>query len=185
MLYKDNWQETKERLAAFWEGEVINRPCMSVICPLGEQVRPEPKDFKQKWTDPEFLLQDHLAICKGNYFGGEAIPTKGILNVGFAFAYNAPLRFTDRSIFHVPIFKSAEDYEHFDFDYSKDWGWQQCKTVAKFLAQSGAGKFMVTQPPILQGNDLFAVLYATENFLTDLVMNPDGVKNVLKKMGND
>ena len=30
MLYKENWTETKERMVAFWEGEFIDRPCISI-----------------------------------------------------------------------------------------------------------------------------------------------------------
>lgn len=184
MLYKENWEETKERMAAFWEGEVMDRPCMDVACPRAEQVRPAPKDFKQKWTDPGFLLHDQLAICRAHYFGGEAIPSKDLM-VGFAFAYNAPLHFTEWTILHEPIFKTADDYKHFDFDYSKDFGWQQCKKVVEFLAHAGVGKFVVSQPDILPGNDLLAVLRGTQNFLTDLILNPDEVKDALKRMRNN
>ena len=185
MLYKEDWQETKERLTAFWDGQWINRPCIAMVYQSQEYVHPQARDFEQKWTDPEFILQDHLAACKAHYFGGEACPTV-VTMVGFAFAYNAPLIFTDRTILHKPIFKAVKDYQDFDFDYCQDWGWRQCQDVAGFLARAGVGEFGgPAQLAVLQANDLLAVLRGTENFLTDLVFNPNEVKAALKKMGDN
>ncbi|MBU8901535.1 MAG: hypothetical protein KOO69_02230 [Victivallales bacterium] len=185
MLYKENWEETKERMVAFWEGKFIDRPCISIHVPRNNKITPpEPESHKQKWTDSDFIIENFVAGYKSTAFGGEAIPS-GTLLVGYALAYGAQLHFSEQTIFHEQLFKTVEDYSNFDFDYSDDWGWKQIQKVQKRLLEAGKDKFAVMNPVLLQSNDLFAVLRGTQDFLMDLVMNPDEVKKALKTMSDN
>ncbi len=33
MINKDNWDDTKKRYSAFWQGEIVDRCCISVTAP--------------------------------------------------------------------------------------------------------------------------------------------------------
>jgi hypothetical protein len=182
ILYKENWEEAKKRLTAFWQKGVIGRPCIHITAPReGKYSSPEPRDFKEKWTDPEYIIKNAIAQFESIYYGGEAIPAITLL-VGYAFAYGAPLHFSEQTIWHEPIFNDVEDYKNFNFDYSSDWGWQQIKNVVQAMAKAGEGKFIVGQPAIIQANDLFSILRGTEKFCIDLIEHPEEVKAVLSIM---
>lgn len=187
MFYKDNWEETKQRMDAFWKMEMPDRPCMCMGVPrkgADPGPPPETEDYRQKWTDPEFVLKNFVHKCEKGAYVAETIPTDPLL-VGYAFAYNAKLSFLKQTISHEPLFKTFEDSRNFDFDYSNDWGWLQTKKVLRTVAKAGKGRFPLGLPTLLQGNDLFSVLRNPANFLMDLMDHPDEVKQVLKKMNED
>ena len=46
LAYKHNWPEARERLLAYWNMEIIDRPCIAVTAP-GQRARtlaPPPND---------------------------------------------------------------------------------------------------------------------------------------------
>ena len=49
LAYRHNWPETRRRMEAFWEMEILGRPCISVTAPrqAPRRLRP-PLDAKQK-----------------------------------------------------------------------------------------------------------------------------------------
>ncbi|MEN8256177.1 MAG: hypothetical protein ABFR33_11990, partial [Verrucomicrobiota bacterium] len=164
-----------------------DRPAMRMGVPRDNAAvspRPEPVDFKQKWTDPDFVVKSFIPTCEEGAYVAESIPTNPLL-VGYAFAYNAELHFSKQTISHRQLFNSAEEYAAFDFDYENDWGWNQSKKVLRAMGRVGKGKFTVGIPTIIQGNDLLSVLRNPVNFLMDLVDEPDAVKKTLKKMNQD
>lgn len=65
----------RERLAAFWQGEIIDRACIAVTA-TREQTVPEPEaeSEEQAHTDPEFVVRHYNAHFANTYFGGETLP---------------------------------------------------------------------------------------------------------------
>ena len=62
MKYKSDWDEAQKHLTALWHGEIIDRPCIAVRAPGGNNVpRPRPESAEQKWVDPEFVVRDAVA----------------------------------------------------------------------------------------------------------------------------
>jgi len=75
--YKEDIEEAKERLKAWWDYEIIDRPCISYIYP-----RPD-VNFKgafdmwflaKQWENIEGYIQDFETKAPSLYFGGETIP---------------------------------------------------------------------------------------------------------------
>jgi hypothetical protein len=78
LLYKPDWEQTKERYRAWWAHEYFGRCAFSVTAPRQDAaIRPAPPDpttVEQRWYD-----LDHIADCMEyhlgrTYFGGEALP---------------------------------------------------------------------------------------------------------------
>ncbi len=59
MLYKDDWEQAKERFLAWWEGEVVDRVALQVQAPrkgVKPQHRTAPPSLGARWTDIEWRL---------------------------------------------------------------------------------------------------------------------------------
>lgn len=63
MRYKDDWEITKKRFAAFWDGEILDRCCISVKAfdsrnLTYEDFIPESdEDRVSYWTDTERIIR--------------------------------------------------------------------------------------------------------------------------------
>ena len=76
-IYKEDIDEAKERLKAWWDFEIIDRPCVSYFYP-----RPDIKFLgifdlwilAKNWENIEGLIADFEKKAKAVYFGGETIP---------------------------------------------------------------------------------------------------------------
>lgn len=91
MIYKDDWEEARQRMMAWWSGEVADRAVVQVTAPQ--------KDAKvaSAWNGwhlvhnlahPERTFEEFEKHCQGTYFGGEALPNLFInLGPGIPAAY--------------------------------------------------------------------------------------------------
>ena len=82
-IYKEDINEAKERLKAWWDHEIIDRPCIAYNCFKGSKQAPGFNAFIE-YIDPWYLAQnwDDIKTCLDNFensfkniiLGGEAIP---------------------------------------------------------------------------------------------------------------
>ncbi|MBU0610339.1 MAG: hypothetical protein KKI08_20830 [Armatimonadetes bacterium] len=181
LSYKDNWSEARERLLAFWNMEIIDRPCIAVTAPGGPR-RPldPPPDFQTKWADPEYVAQNYDAGHEATYFGGEAIPGTSLM-VGYCFGYGAPLHYSEQTVWLDPIIEDWANRPSLDLD-EDEWSWRQVQAVVKRCAEVAAGKWMVGFPNIHQVNDHLPLLRGTQRFLVDLIEYPTDVKRAMRKL---
>lgn len=181
LAYKHNWLEARERLLAFWNMEIIDRPCIAVTAPGGSR-RPlaPPSDFQTKWTDPEYVAQSYDAGHEATYFGGEALPGTSLM-VGYCFGYGAPLHYSEQTVWQDPIIEDWGDRPSLDLD-EDDWAWRQVQAVVKRCAEVSAGKWMTGFPNIHEPNDHLPLLRGTQRFLMDLIEYPAEVKRALRKL---
>ena len=85
LLYKEDWEETKQRMLAWWAHENVGRCGLSVTAPRNDApdlpAPPEPKTPQDKWYNLDYLS----ALCErghaGTFYGGEAIP---VWHAGYA-----------------------------------------------------------------------------------------------------
>ena len=184
MSFKENWPQAKERLLAYWDMAIIDRPCIAVTAPSGKPAASvTPRDAKQKWTDPEYVVESALAGFEATCYGGEALPSTTLM-VGYCFAYGAPLHFADSTIWHDPTIVDWDNPPRLELN-EDDWGWQQTRKVVSAMVEAGVGKFFVGQPAILVPNDMLAMLRGPGQLCMDLIERPDLVKCVLAKILED
>lgn len=181
LAYKHNWSEARERLLAFWNMEIIDRPCIAVTAPGGPR-RPldPPPDFQTKWADPEYVAQSYDAGHEATYFGGEALPGTSLM-VGYCFGYGAPLHYSEQTVWQEPI---IEDWAHrpsLDLD-EDEWSWRQVQAVVQRCAEVAAGKWMVGFPNVHEPNDHLPLLRGTQRYLMDLIEHPADVKRAMRKL---
>ncbi len=78
MLYKPDWEETKERYKAWWAHEYFGRCALSVTAPRkNPPAIPEPpkaKSIEQKWYDLDWISARRDYDMSHIFYGGEALP---------------------------------------------------------------------------------------------------------------
>ena len=76
-MFKEDIEEAKERLKAWWDHELIDRPCILYIYPKPDISFPGLQDFwylAKNWDDIEGCLDDFESKGRALYYGGEWLP---------------------------------------------------------------------------------------------------------------
>ena len=78
MRYKEDWEQAKKRMEAFWAGEMTDRCCVAAIGRKeGGSYRNFPKPEKEEdrkiyWTDPELIIERNRDVFENTYYAGES-----------------------------------------------------------------------------------------------------------------
>lgn len=190
MDYIKNWDKTKERLNAFWNGEIIDRCVVSITAPgngciLKNDVRPATcEDTVRYWTDGELILKRNTNLFNNTYFTGDAMPMI-FLYLGAAghagFFKGSRIRFEklkeQDTVWFFPI---INDYEKDELVFDQNsLLYNKTLEIAKYLVSESKGRFFVSMPDISGNLDALAHLRGTVPLLEDLYDDPEHVKKNL------
>jgi hypothetical protein len=191
MLYKEDWEKSKERLEAFWHNEIVDRCCVAVNAPKkgskykGEPVPETDEELFRYNTDAEWILDRHIKKFENTYYGGEGFPCfwSNFGTAGHAkYFKGCNFKFTKETVWYKPF---IQDWDKDALEYDPN-----CEILAieekvmKYLADAGKGKFFVTMPDNCGNIDALTHLRGTDNLLFDLLEEPDRVKDSVKKVGD-
>lgn len=186
LAYNEDWPEARERILAWWEGEIIDRVAIRVVAPKGPRrvVKP-PADLEARWTDADFIVQNVDAGIEATFWGGEAVPYT-FVNLGPTVmgAYlGCPLHHDERTGWQTPIVRDASDWEKIEFDPENRW-WTLTKQLTEALVEAGAGKFFVGHTDIGDPGDAMSYLRSPEELCIDLIEIPETLYAVRDRLLN-
>ncbi len=187
LLYREDMDQVRARLAAWWDGQDIGRPAMQITAPRPEPLEdvsamPKPDGWTTRYSTSDFAYRVNLAArrCVNTVYLGEAVPTEspdlgpnclalylgctavdGIDTVWFEPCIEEP----ERARFEV-------DRENFYWDFTL--------RLAREQLRLADGKFMLTFPDLIEGLDTLAAMRGTEPLLIDLIERPDWVHDCLR-----
>lgn len=73
--YKPDFEDARRHWEAFWNGEIIDRPCCRVIAPKnGAKSYPHPPGIQYPGMDLKAHVEAFDRWASGIYFGGDAVP---------------------------------------------------------------------------------------------------------------
>lgn len=177
MLYKPDWEETKQRYIAWWAGEVTDRVAMSVTAPNGRPRReiPPPDDTFRLYGHPEYLVEACEATFSTTYYAAEAFPCRTLL-IGYAFL-DRPVTYAPNTIWSEPVIEDyGRDMPLFDMAGPS---WQTIAGVVRTLMEAGRGKWMVEFPTVIDPTDMLSGLRGNQKLCTDMIDRPDDVHRAL------
>jgi hypothetical protein len=179
MLYKPDWPQAQERFLAWWEGEVLDRPCLSVTAPrrppgaLGKPRREIPlPPPEQYWTDPDYLIASEEANCEATWFGGEAFPCRTLL-IGYAYLDAEPV-FKYETIWSTARLERWEDCPRPPLGPEMK-RWAKTLEIVEAFAAAGEGKWFCSIPTIGTASDALSLLRTPGQLCLDLLDCPDQV----------
>jgi len=183
LLYKQDWEETKERFLAWWAHEAFGRCAISVTAPKDgapPAVEPEcPPTPEERWTDLDYisaLVEDHLSRT---FFGGEAFPTwqpgyPG--NKRLAVFLGCPLELDFDTGWLDPILTGDDiAYESLDLDDAEPHLQFTVRTLER-AAREAKGKSIPSIGAFGGSGDTLAALRGNERLLYDLMDRPEQVR---------
>ncbi len=187
LRYKENWAEARERMAAFWDHEIVDRACVSVGAPREQRVLlPESEDIEFQQTDPD-LHQARLHAEFGNrYFGGEGLPISGT-HLGYAVFGGEPgfargpsgYGITDY-VFVEPV---AGDWERTPYRFDRDSKW--CRRFLEITRREIAespGQYLTTLGAVLPPTDVLGLLRGYGPLCLDMYDRPEAVHAALAEL---
>jgi hypothetical protein len=188
LINQDNWERSKERLTAFWQREIVDRPVIQVTAPRRH-------GYPYNWwrildekaqADPEAVICTMFEHWDNTYFAGDAYPT-----VYPNFGPGALTAFMGSPI-------------HYDNDRGTSWQehtaaslddvvipitpsgplWETALDWNRRFVKLAPDRFIAGVIDLGMAADALAVLRGTENLCLDLLDQPERIKLLLKQLFN-
>jgi hypothetical protein len=194
VINKDNWDETRQRLMAFWRGEIMDRCAIAVTVPLDEEKCfaalarywynewRTPEEIRLYWLDAEAIVKRNVLRFENTAYYGEAFPLLNFdLGAVSHAGYFAGARYHFReSLWFEPTILDIEiDALRFDPEQPL---YKKTMEFADYFASTAQGRFFVSMPDTAGGIDCLAQLRGSENLLYDLIENRTWVQESVQKI---
>ena len=183
MRYREDWERSRQRLEAFWRGEVLDRCCFSVtVTPPCPQTAPKGEaELLRQWTDAETIIAANRRRMERAYYGGDAFPNIN-LNLGAAghagFFRGSIHHFSDDTVWFSPILEAPDALE---FD-ENSFLYRKTLELARAFAEDSRGDYIVSMSDCSGNADVLSHLLGPEALLVAMVDEPEAVEAGLKKV---
>ena len=187
MIHKENWEETKKHLEAFWNKAYYKRCDLAIRVPCAvdneEDLLPlDCQSVEESYTSPDYLYASWKNSSLRYKFLGEGIP---VCNLNFGTAghveyFGATPHYAPDTIWFSPILDEP-DASLLQYDLEGE-AFERHKEITRRLTQKAAGEFMVSMPDNCGIIDGLAELRGSENLLIDMLENPDFVHESRQKL---
>jgi len=177
------WAASEKRYAAFYEGEVADRPpvCIYLNRGLRDEGRPPAVTYaseKERWTDVKRRAADSAFQIRNTEFVSDALPLCWP-NLGpeiFSAYCGAPYIFGETTAWSEPcIFDWEKDADSAVVDYS-NYYFKLTEEFTRELLSYSKGSFAVGFTDFHPGGDHLAALRDPQTLCTDLYDYPEHVK---------
>ena len=190
--FKPDYIATKERIDAFWQCELIDRPVVQfyVAKPPEEQVElpfVQHATPAERWMDAQFQAELALARLSNVEFLGDALPI-AFPNLGpeiFSAFYGCPINFGDYGTsWTEPILHDWSQADAITLDENNPYLLKLEEMTDAMLAVA-EGKFIVGMTDWHPGGDWLAALRDPQNLALDMIMYPEEIAKALERAEQD
>jgi len=192
LVYKPDWEETKQRYSAWWRGEKLDR-CLLAVCAPRDEAPPDeypdtPPTIEQRWMDLAYLDARNEYEWRHTFYGAEAVPQwcpgyPG--HVSMPTFYGCPIELDWDTGWHGAILTGEKlDVSGLSINRTGRW-WQFGLEVHRHARQAAAGKALPGLCAIMGGGDTLSSLRGAERLLMDLMDDPSGVREAEIKLMHD
>ncbi len=188
MEFNHNWEETKARFLAWWQGENLDRPLMKVVAKRQSPL----EELEESWP-PKTLEDRHLEVdrkvinmrnyCRNHRFLAEAFPSLDI-NIGagsLAVYLGLEPKFARNTVWFEQCIDDWDSWGDLKYDPENYWFKRHVALLkkAKELAKSA---YFINIPDIIENLDILAAMRGTQNLCFDLIDQPDVIKKYLDQL---
>ena len=190
MIFKEDWEKSKQRYNAFWEGEIVDRPLIAIEAPrekpLNDTVQlMAAKDLIEKWESIEYRADEILYYCNNTYFGGDSFPNffsnlgPGIISacIGGTYKLGEDTVWFDT----VQTITDWDDFKGFTFDQNSEM-WKLVTTMTKRFVEKSKGNYICGISDLGGNYDILASLRGTQELLYDMYDYGDEVKKAIDQI---
>jgi len=189
---KPDYEPTKQRIEAFWERELLDRPVVQfgLAKPPEERV-PLPAshhtDPAARWLDTEYQTELRTASLANREYLGDTLPI-AYPNLGpeiFASFYGCTLHYGDYGTsWSEPILEDWSQVDQLQLDWTSP---TMCKLdeMTDALLEVAKDKFIVGMADWHPGGDCIAAFRDPQNLAIDMLAHLDEVKALLDRIEAD
>lgn len=181
----EDYEMRIKRQDAFWDNEIIDRPCayISFDRQEGRVDLPESKHatLKERWMDVEYQTQLAAAQVQNTVFMGEALPI-AMPNLGpdfFPALYGGEFVFEEDTSYIKPFLDDWEDAASLKLNKEHPYWLKQEELYDSFL-EAGKNEFYVGWPDIHGGGDCLVGWRGPQNMAFDLFDEPEAIEEALQ-----
>ncbi|MDP6449855.1 MAG: hypothetical protein QF773_03485 [Lentisphaeria bacterium] len=187
LFFKDDWPACRRMFTAWWHGELADRWALGVLAPRpcpppAAAPAAAPRNERQRWLDIAGNLARGEAIFERQFYGGTWHPylTADLGPCPLAVLLGATPNFTPDTVWYEPIPADPTGIE-LRFDANNEY-WQWMVTALHEYRQAASGRFSLAIPALVEGLDILAELFGTQNLLTYLVDCPQEIHRLLDEL---
>lgn len=186
MRYKKDWDMSKTRLKAYWNGEIVDRCCISVkvynqgSSPLIRLVPGSDEERIRYWTDAERVISRNRALMENTYYGGEAFPCIFVdLGAGgHAGFFKGEKHYFGDSVWFFP---SLSDPDTLEFDRDS-FLYQKTLELARAYTEDSKGDYFISMPDSTGNADALSHLMGSDELLPAMLEEPEAIQRALGKI---
>lgn len=186
-----NWEKTKERMAALWENEVVDRCCVAIPVSPGpgdyEVITQMSSDFsdeeiKQGYTDPDYITNQFKQKYVRTKYVGDALPCifPNFGTAGFVQYTGSKPTYKADTIWLSKVL-TEPDASQITFDENI---YRQHLEHIKDLVQRCDGSYMIAMPDNSGIIDGLAAIRGSDSLLFDLIEERNFIKEATQKLIN-
>ncbi len=188
LKFKPNLEEALLRWRAFWNKEIIKRPCVSVVAPKdGVEIPPGPPGQFLPDSDFDAILdkaETHMACL---YYAGESMPyfnpSFGPDQLGaFVGAKLDHSKDSEGTTWSVPFVESWEEVLPLKLGHGNDT-WNRMLLLLRKAAEKSRGKFLVGMLDLHSNFDWLAAIRSPDHLCMDILDHPDLFRRAMKCVG--
>lgn len=185
--YKEDWEKAKQRMTAWWNGEIIDRAALQVTAQKDKQFRKH-DDILNKHssmgtcyflsTDIELLIEVNEELFTNTYYGGESFPyfivTLGPSIIG-AFL-GCELKIEPHTSWQKPCCSAIDEIMTKQFVAQNQW-YIKINQITDTAIERSRGRYIITIPDLGNSAEIMAYMLGTENLCFALLDSPNSVKS--------
>ncbi len=196
MEWKKDWDDAKQRLTAWWRGEVLDRVSLAVYAPANEsrfiyesteklQEAEAPKTFKERRTSILYRILATEHKMANIFYGGEAFPCFNT-EIGpgdlALFLGSEPFFHVDTEVvWYQPSITDPEKSDPLTFDQDNYW-WKFHRQLIAEAVKHSQGRYLVGVPDLIECLDTLASLRGHTQLILDLFRRPKWVHERLREI---
>jgi hypothetical protein len=188
MKYKEDIDIVRKRLYAFWDREIIDRACISVVAPKRpgdpismfenpEKLQDKPEELRKYWEDPETIYKNNIARLERTFLGGETLPVvfQNYGTSGHCNYFGAVPTYGNDTIWFDHVWKDLSEARTAYTEVRL----KKHLEIARYLTENAKDNFYVAMPDHTGTIDSIGHLYGTENMLIAMLEEPELVKEAI------
>ncbi len=187
-----HYRQTLQRMDAFWDGELVDRPlCMMTVPKPAREHEPPPVSHHatsaERWLDAEYQAEMHRVRIANQIYLGDALPV-AMPNLGpevFASFYGCPIHFGDvGTSWTDPILEDWDEADAIQLDWDSFY-LKKLDELTDVFIERGQGLWITAMTDWHPGGDAVAALRDPQRLAMDLLTHPDDVKRLLARLEDD
>jgi hypothetical protein len=189
---KPDYEESKERIDAFWERELIDRPVVQFgLSKPPEQCVPLPVSNHatpaDRWLDTAYQTDLRLAQLSNREFLGDTMPV-AYPNLGpevFSSFYGCPIHFGDYGTsWTEPVLEDWSQVDRLELDWDSPY-MRKLHEMTDALLEAGKDRFITGMTDWHPGGDAIAALREPQELAVDMLLHRDEVVALLARLEAD